>query len=428
MSISKLFKKINVIEHFRKKRKARNRELESLKAQTKQYVQELKPLLSSIQLYNWGSLTEGRQDWAKKWADSPGKRVLFYTCKDYSGSFYKWACAVNQYTPYAVRLVTSTTHPYGYNQDLVVPRFTFEKLKKAMHGEFRNAHENLLQLADEADVIHFKDESSWFVQSEDYLLWRLYRFAQEKKRPTIFTHYGGYARKYKNDKKYHAFAREFSARIAMTPDLNYEWFEGYYIPHSIDTEHHPYTWSDNRLITHSPSTTTRKNTDVFESAVGEVLPGSDWRYERIENVSHDECIARKQPSGLFFDQAGRERKNSLGVDDVIGWYGNSAIEAMVFGIPTIAHISEQSWAGAERAGKPIRETCPILNTGLTQDSMAQVLRRYINMSPEQRRDLSARTRQWAEDFHSYAVNGKELADVYDAVLVGSALKKDMTCV
>jgi len=384
-------------------------------------AKEVGIIFSSMGLFPHGSLTAGESEWEKKWQRSEGKRILFYSTKDYSGSFYKWARAVNEHTDYAVRMITSTTHSYGYAQDLIVPRLMMTKNFPYDHGDLKHSHDRALELANEADVIHFKEECEWFTQCEDYLLWKLHERAKENNTPTVFTHYGGYARKYKKNKQYIEFVQDFDARIAMTPDLNYDWYDGYYIPHSIDTDAYSSTWSpETRTVVHSPSNKKRKNTDTFEAAVEASLKADpSWTYTQIHGVPHEECLALKQKSGLFFDQAGRENSGSLGIDDIIGWYGNSGIEGMVFGIPTIAHISEQAWQGAERAGKFIRDICPVVNTGITQESFEETLQNHFKLSDEQRCDIAYRTRQWAEDFHSFRTNGRELAEVYESLLSNS---------
>jgi hypothetical protein len=397
------------------------KEREKLLKRSKYYRGEFLALASNTVIYRHGSMTPGIKEWEDKWENSAGKRILFYATKDYSGSFYKWACAVNKYTPFAVRLVTSSAHRYGYSQDLMVHKSIQERDRELIFGEFPKAHDNLLELAKQADLIHFKDESSWTTSDANHLLWRLYNHAKTSGLPVIFTHYGGNARKQKGIQSYQEFVQTFDARIALTPDLNYEWFDGYFIPQSIDVHSFAYTWQDIPVITHSPSSQMkkspyRKNTELFEQAVKNTIPDTAWSYTRIQDVSYEECLKLKQPSGLFFDQAGKEDPIRLGVDDIIGAYGNSAIEAMVFGIPTIAHISEQAFAGAERAGKPIRDLCPILNVAPELKSMEAALRDYMKMTPKERKALSLKTRQWIEDFHSYETNGRELAQVYEKLL------------
>ena len=232
------------------------------------------------------------------------------------------------------------------------------------------------------------------------------------KKPMVFTAYGGYMRKFASDAQYRDHLATFAARIAMTPDLNYDWFDGHFIPHAIDTEAYLYQWKDGRVLAHSPSTKARKGTEDLLQAV----QGLDWEFDLIHGVSHAECMARKQHANLFFDQAGAEIQDKLGISTVIGWYGNSALEAAVFGIPTIAHLSEHAFDGARRAGRDIEQRCGIINTPLGAHGIRETLRRIYDMSNEERQDLSWETRRWIEEFHSYNVCARDLANVYTEIL------------
>lgn len=355
----------------------------------------------------YGGIRPSISEWKRKWDGSPGKRVLFYSTKDFSGSFYKWALSLNLYTDFAVRMVSFTAHQYGYPADILYDGKNF----------CRKGFERLLE---ECDIIHVKDEYGLYLcaiqdpKSKRFIdqVNILRKFFHK---PLIYTHYGGFARKFARDPSYRSFVTEtFQAKVAMTPDLNFDWFDGYFIPHSIDVSSNPYSWRDGNIICHSPSTAVRKGTQNFVEAVQKV--GGDFYYEHIENVSHSECVKRKSKATIFFDQAGREDVNSLGIDDVIGWYGNSALEAMVYGIPTIAHISEVARAGAARAGKSL-VGLPIISVGLDSESMYQALFNFFSsLSTQDRLRISFDTRRWVENFHSYEVTSDELASVYESLL------------
>lgn len=368
-----------------------NRNLRELRTE----IAALKRELQKATRYELGSYTEGVSSWRQRWErPGDGKRVLLCAPKDYSGSFHKWASAINSYTSHAARLMTFSHHQYDYPTDLLFP-----------HPGIQSS--GFLELAKQADVIHIKDETGFFDGSNGLpqdLFWRL-------DKPLVFTHYGGYARKYQDDEHYRAYVRRFAARIAMTPDLCFPWFDGYFVPHAIDTERYGYLWSDGNLLAHSPSTRMRKGTDDLIAA----LTGLDLEFDLIHGVPHRECLERKRQANLFFDQAGREVIDTLGVDHVIGWYGNSALEAAVHGIPTIAHLSPEAFAGARLAGKDIESSCAIINTATGPSGIRDTLLAYLRSSPEERTSHSHRTRQWVEDFHSYQAVASELHGIYCSV-------------
>ena len=352
--------------------------------------------------YQYGSLTPGIPGWRERWLSLPGKRILLYAKKDYSGSFMGWATAINEFTDFAARLVVLGAHAYEYQVDLLFLPSTI-------------GDSDFDRLRDEADIIHVKDETGFF-DGNNRLPPDIFTATGK---PMVFTHYGGYARKCESDEQYRRFVQGFDARIAMTPDLNYPWFDGEFIPHSVDVRKYPFSWRDGNVVSHSPSTRGRKGTAEFLEAVAG-LEARGIALDLIENVSHAECVARKARATLFFDQAGKERVESLGIDTIVGWYGNSALEAAAYGIPTIAHLSEEAFAGAERAGRDVRQTCAILNTPLGAEGIRTTIAQFFELSPDDREAISHETRSWIDSFHSYAAVAAELRRVYASLLATDA--------
>jgi len=349
-----------------------------------------------VPIHRYGSLTQGRLDWEEKWDKSKGKRVLMYALLDYSGSFYKWADAVNRHTEFAVRLVAFREHPFGYDYDLLLP---FPDVLE---------RSNIQQIIREADIIHFKDETGFFFNSNGLPQNIFSNFVG----PKVYTAYGGYFRHYATDKSFQQYVLSFDARVAMTPDLIHPWFDGQYIPHAIDTDMYPYCWTDGQILAHSPSKKAKKGTDDLINAI----QGMDIHFDLIHGVSHKECMLRKQNATLFFDQAGVSSFKNTGKIAVIGYYGNSALESAVFGIPTIAHISERAFEGARIAGRDIENICGIVNTPRGVDGIRKTVVEFFNLTSEERQKVSKQTRRWMEDFHSYHACAIELSKMYSRLL------------
>jgi hypothetical protein len=356
----------------------------------------LRKELAKVPSFTHGSFTPGVPGWEERWQDRPGKRVLLYALKDYSGSFMKWAAAINQHTEYAARLVVLQAHQYGYEVDLVL-----------RHPHF--GHSELRELMAEADLIHVKDEIGFFDGSnrlpEDFLT--------ALRKPLAYTFYGGFARKFQDDPAYRSHVLSFDIRVSMTPDLCFPWAMSRFIPHCINTDRFPYCWSDGKRLAHSPSTLERKGTPEFLEAA----MGSLFEVDLIQGVNHRECMERKQKANLFFDQAGKEVVKTLGVDTIIGWYGNSALEAAVHGIPTIAHLSEVALDRAEAAGvEGVRERCAIINTRPGVEGIRKSLEGYASLSSPERQQISRATRAWIEEFHSYKAVAMNLAAAYASLI------------
>ncbi len=122
-------------------------------------------------------------------------------------------------------------------------------------------------------------------------------------------------------------------------------------------------------------------------------------------------MVRKQHAGLFFDQAGRHRVLDLGIEDIIGWYGNAAVEAMAFGIPTVAHLSQSACEQAAAAGADLSDN-PVINIARDRRSMIDAFRDYAGGSFEHRAEISRKTRAYAESFHGNEACAKRLAAIY----------------
>ena len=363
--------------------------------------------------------TGGVQAWQERWKRAPQRqRILMVSPKDFAGSMYKWAEALNRYTDFAVRLIQFEVHQFNYPVDLVVPAYGDGRFKK------------VLDLAEEAGILHLKDEHTWFMKLPHYsnldLIETMFfsnTFSSVRK---VYTHYGGYARKFKCNAKYISTVEKFDARIAMTPDLNFDWFAGHYIPHAIDVTAMPVTWSDSNRVVHSPSSPEKKATYMLEESIMMLKKHypdiwQNWSMDIIHNVSFEECLVRKRKASLFFDQAGRHRVPDLGIDDVIGWYGNSAIEAMAAGIPTIAHLSEVAFLRAEKAGVFIRDA-PLINISRTREGLIHGILSFMQSTPEERQNLSRRTRRFTVDFHGYEAVGQRLAAVYRTLQPSCAIQ------
>lgn len=355
---------------------------------------------------------EDRIRWKQKWTNGGAAKVLMVAPRDYAGSFYGWATAVNAHSQDAsCRLLALSKHRFQYKYDMVYPFYEL----------FGTDHKPIRQLIDEADALHLKDEfyffeTTWKPEVSRFMNALIEAF-QKTNRPVIFTHYGSFARNFEQNPSYRKAVAAFDARIAITPDLLFDWFGGEYVPHAIDLTEVPRTWTESRIFAHSPSSKVIKGSGVMWEALHRVEEIKDgWTLDMISEVSHRECLARMSRAELFFDQAGKDDVRAADKNRVIGWYGKAAVEAMSFGIPTIAHLSEVALTRATRAGKDIRAICPVLNTGVDRASMEETLVKYLGLSPEEKRDLSDRTRRWVERFHGERVVAGELSRIYRACL------------
>jgi len=399
--------------------------LRSIRDRILPYMQELKEyrsFISQLKLPFGNEMLPQNKVLERRWEESEGRRILFYADMDFSGSLFKWVEAINKNTNFAARLVTSQPHPYGYPLDILIPDY-LPKSIRMRNTCYEAMYDKIHRLVAEANVVHFKEEAKLFIASpeckNDQISSIIEKEARNAKIPIVFTLCGSFARHHQNDVVYRSFIKTFNTVVSMTPDLCFDWIDKpLYIPHAIDTDKFTPTWKDGKLVTHSPSSKDKKGTEQFLEAVN-LLKKFNFNIETdiITNTSFEECLRRKGESSLFFDQAGRSKTSNDQNSETIGWYGNSAIEAMAFGIPVIAHLSKKAFEGAKRAGNLAVLSCPVINVECEDvESIRKAIEDYFLLDTLDRRKLSNSTRAWAESFHSYKAVAKSLADVYCKLL------------
>ena len=365
----------------------------------RQPLKILRSEITKFQRHSYGNYRPGNSVWAAKWEANPQQRVVMFSRQDTAGSLYKWADAVNTYTPWAVRLAVFEPHAFGFPTDLVFP-----------HPEY--ADSDLERLLSESTVIHLKDESAFL----DGKLHLPRDFLSRHGKPMVFTHYGGSSRQYQHLPDYQSFVLNFDARIALTPDLLFSWFNGTYIPLAIDIRNIPNQWQPGNLLCHSPSNAKRHGTKVIQKAVELAQSQSDIDFDLIQGLSHQECLERKRRATLFFDRVGRELRETYGTSEVIGWHGNSAIEAAAYGIPTMSHLADWAIDAARESLGSLMDYNAVINVGLEVKEIRDRILWFFNLPEEEQQVLSNQTRTWIEMLHSYKATGPALAGVYDSII------------
>lgn len=143
----------------------------------------------------------------------------------------------------------------------------------------------------------------------------------------------------------------------LTPDLIY----------SDDWEWTPHAWNefDYRFkkgktfkVLHIPSDPEKKNTPMIDKAMQIVLAKrADVSYFCVNNISHAESVEMKAHAHLYIDQMRTDA------------YGNAALEAMAFGVPTVC------WLGDYYPDRTV--ISPVENTA---ESLAETILSYLDWS------------------------------------------------
>lgn len=332
------------------------------------------------------------------WILSRGKRIILWSRYDFAGSGYRITEAVNLTTNHHVEYVVLA--PFKYPEKL--PRYpAIGKYTDKTIDIYPDDINRLQWLLDQADVIHFKGDS--VPELPEGLNLHL-----PPRVKVVVTVAGTFFRRGENVPEaisqpiaeIQEYVLRSDARTTMTPELNYPDYDGKYIPQSYDSTVVPYSYDPPDLqqeplrIAHSPSDSLKKGTNVFQKAC-EVVQEEGYKVETdiYSKVSYQESIDRKRAAHVFFDQ------------NLLGWYGNSALEAMAAGVPVMAHLSDQATQQAGDIGQP-----PIIETGQTVESMADALRSLFTQDLGK---ISEETKAWCDTKHSYEATGKQYGELYN---------------
>lgn len=323
-------------------------------------------------------------------------KVVIMSKHDYAGSGYRISQAVNTVDGITATHVRGATprNKFGYAYGIQLAT-----------GGGGSQAEIAQQAINEADIIHFKGDDP-----PRHKWWAPIKIPH--KTPKIITVGGSHFRRQRYRVRLpkvicmgtwpmFEYIKETSARVALTPDLNYPQFEGVWVPAPIDAESVKNTWSvgDEFIIGHSPSTRSKKGTDPVLLPAIDLVREAGYRIslDMIENVSNRECVSRKKKLSIFWGQS------------VMGAYGNSSLEAMQFGIPTMCWMSEESmkWSGGQL------DDCPVVNFEPTPEGCARAIMSIIESDMA---DLSKRTRDWTVKNHGYKAVGERYHQIYRSVL------------
>ena len=253
--------------------------------------------------------------------------------------------------------------------------------KGMRNGLTRTAIKPAQKVVNEADVIIQKDDHP------PYLEWNLLFIPEDK---ILVSLVGGARFRKKTSKNMEEFKKYADYRCAITPDLNLPEYDGYYMQACIDSRKQKNTWKPKNipLILHTPSNRTVKGTDKIFIPAMKILKekGYEFEYKILEGVSRESVITAKKKATIFFDQA------------LSGFYGMSALEAMQFGIPTVCYVSSDAMVRSDK--KITTRKCPVRMTGNTVESCVKTFEKMLK-NPEKLSDISKRTKEFTDSFHSY---------------------------
>ncbi len=288
---------------------------------------------------------------------------------DYAASGLKLANALKQYTKHDIKFFAGRYYnKYNHPQSKL---HTWKEIQREV---------------DNSDIVHLKGD---FPPSE---------YPLKFNKPIIISVSGSHFR----SKKYWGYGkydlRQYDTctiRTAMTPDLMYEGFR-FWTPHPVDSIGKENIWkrSAHPVLVHTPTSRVNKDTQFIESVFYKLHKRIKIETIIAENKTFDEILELKKEATIFFDQF------------KVGFYGNSAIEAMQYGIPAAAWIAPMCYDNTNLSG------CPIITARKNVDLWVDLIETILDGDMI---TLSEKTKQWCDNVHSYQAIAKLWDGIYDLI-------------
>ncbi len=308
-------------------------------------------------------------------------KITILSRTDYAGSGHKLKDALS--LGHDVEIFTGWNKRYLFknglghnNQDNIITPFSRHTIQKRI---------------DKSDVVIIKGD--WPMRDK-YMRFRI-------DCPTIQIVSGSNFRKIEHEGRGGFHPMEYKATIntAFIPDLLYPEYGNIWIPHPIDSIEKNNIWIQPKVpvLMHASANWATKGTNFIINVFRAVKKMINVETVLLENMPFNELMEQKKRATILFDQVR------------VGFYGNNAIEAMQYGIPTMAWISELSRTQAKGQLKD----CPIITHDKHQNYCIEVNAgeyyynkvRWAYMISEilssDMTELSHKTKLWCDSVHSY---------------------------
>lgn len=300
-------------------------------------------------------------------------KIVMLSLIDYAGSAHKMYSAIKLHTKHKIDLFTGPhENRLGHPLNVVVTNENRSEIQ---------------EIVDDADILHFKGD---WPPRDWYLGLRV------SHKPIVMTTSGSFFRK----KQYGGIERYSNAdyglanvKTSFETDLLYPEYSDIWTPHPIDSDDKEIRYNANNIpvFMHIPSSPHLKGTEFVKRVFQNLKQRIKCETHIITGVTFKEAFEAKKRASVYFDQF------------VVGFYGNSALEAMQYGIPTVCWISHMALEQAK--GK--MEGCPILNRSQANVEITATKAIEMLYNP----DLALKTKRWCDEHHGY----KAIASMWDKI-------------
>ena len=304
---------------------------------------------------------------------------------DHVGSGHKMCEAIKRHTDHDIEIWTGPYHNrlvHPNQTNIITPR-TRTKVQERIN---------------KSDIIHLKGD--WpAVIYETKSIYADFRLKIRHK-PIIHTVSGSLFRR-----KIHGGFERFplsdyqcTLRTSFEPDLLYPEWSDLWTPHPIDSDDKLIEWRNSRfpVLMHTPTNRSMKHTRFILNVFDAVRANRKVNIVLLEKLPFSFVLQERKKATIFFDQF------------KVGFYGNAAIEAMQYGIPTAAFISDM--ARSQAKGK--LNGCPVITT---VKSVREWARLIIKILDDDMNKLSLRTKKWCDQVHGYRSIAKQWDEIYKGI-------------
>jgi glycosyltransferase involved in cell wall biosynthesis len=245
--------------------------------------------------------------------------ILMLTINDPAGTAIAFTRAINKYTEHSCRLITKELrYNFMFEKDLHLPWLD------------QNGWDEVSNLFKTSDVFHFH------MTADEHTNFGPFYPSDYTKGKAIVHHHHGHPDFRANPQKFSQKHKENNRQnlLVSTPDLLKLLPQATWQPNLVpqnDPLYLPLSEKPNPplRLTHSPTKTELKNTDLFLDCV-RLLSGKTeipLELDLIEYTKHSECLFRKQKAHILFDH-------------LQGYFGVSSLEGLSQGLPVIAGLDD----------------------------------------------------------------------------------------
>ena len=186
-------------------------------------------------------------------------------------------------------------------------------------------------------------------------------------------------------------------RTSFEPDLLYPEYGNIWTPHPIDSENQPNVWKYNSkpVLIHTPSNRKTKDTAFLEKVFDKLKDVANCYI--LQDKSHKVIMESRKEATVFFDQF------------MVGFYGNTAIEAMQYGIPTANWISQMS------IDQGFKVKHPIITYEKDVNKWVEGILELIK-NKDKLQEISNETKKYCDKYHSYRAVAQKWSEIYSSMV------------